>query len=134
MNLFAFVGNATRDCEITTTQNGTDIATFTLAINKYGKDEADFIRIKAIGKRAAVGAYIKKGTKVGVQGIVSTGSYEKEGQKIYTTDFLANNVELLSPKPKSEGSGEQGYYPPNDGPAMGPPSPPEFDDDTPPWM
>jgi single-strand DNA-binding protein len=76
------------------------IARFTLAVDrKYKKDGeqgADFISCVAFGKRAEfMEKYGKKGTKFNLEGSIQTGSYtNKDGQKIYTTDVIVNNIEF----------------------------------------
>ena len=65
--------------------------------------QADFIRITTFGKQAEnCDRYLHKGKQVAVNGRIQTGSYKnKEGQTVYTTDVIANNVEFL-------GSSQQG--------------------------
>lgn len=65
-----------------------------------------FIRITTFGKTAENTAnYTQKGSLVAVEGTIVTGNYEKNGQRIYTTDIWANTVQFLEPKGK--GTGEQ---------------------------
>lgn len=102
MNQFQFVGNLTRDPESTVMQNGKTQTKFTVALNRPYKDAdgnqgADFPRITCYDRLAENAAkYLSKGRKVGVTGHVKTGSYEKDGKKLYTTDFIAENIEFLS--------------------------------------
>ena len=103
MNVAIFVGNLTRDPETQVLQSGDTQTRFTIAVNRpyknnEGGQDADFIQVKCYKKNAENAAkYLKKGRKVGVTCKVKTGSYEKEnGQKIYTTDFVVENLEFLS--------------------------------------
>lgn len=99
MNKVVLSGRLTRDPEIRYCgqDNGTCLARFTLAVNRNNKDnEADFISIKVIGKRAEwVEKYIHQGSRIELDGSIQTGSYENErGDKIYYTEVLANGVEF----------------------------------------
>jgi single-strand DNA-binding protein len=74
------------------------VATFTIAIDRAGKDKgADFPRITCFGKTAElVERFIGKGRLVGIQGRIQTGSYKnKEGATVYTTEVVADRVEFL---------------------------------------
>lgn len=106
MNNVILIGRLTRDPDLRYTGEGTAIARFTLAINRPTKDnKADFIQIMAFGKQAEnVAAYLKKGNQCAVNGSIRTGSYvNKDGQKVYTTDVYANNVEFLGGRGKENG-------------------------------
>lgn len=105
MNKVFLIGRLTKEAELRYTAQGKAVATFTLAVNR-NKEQTDFIRITAFGKTAENTAnYTTKGSLVAVEGTIVTGSYEKNGQRIYTTDIWANMVQFLEPKGK--GSGEQ---------------------------
>lgn len=97
MNVCVIIGRLARDPEQRFTTSGTAVTTFTLAVNRIDKT-ADFIRIKAFGKTAElVSMYLKKGSQAAITGRIQTGSYENsEGQKVYTTDIIADRVEFLS--------------------------------------
>ena len=63
---------------------------------KDGEQNADFISITCFGKTAElVEKYMGKGRLVGITGRIQTGSYEKDGKKVYTTDVIADRVEFL---------------------------------------
>lgn len=100
MNSVVLIGRLTRDPElryIPESQNA--VATFTLAVDRPMSREktADFIRITVFGKSAENCAkYLVKGRLVAVNGRIQTGSYKnKNGDTVYTTDVIANNVEFL---------------------------------------
>lgn len=109
MNKVVLVGRLTRDPDMKFSGN-TAIAKFTLAINrnfkKDGQQEADFINCVAFNKRAeAIANYVQKGHKLGVIGRIQTGSYvNQEGQKVYTTDVMVDEIEFLESKGASQGS------------------------------
>lgn len=102
MNNVTLIGRLTKDPEIRWTDGGLAIAQFTLAIDrpptKDGEKQTDFPRVKAFGKTAEViERYVSKGQQIGISGNLQTGSYEnREGQKIYTTEVVIRNLDLLS--------------------------------------
>lgn len=78
----------------------TSVAKMTLAVDrpptKDGEKQADFPRVIAFGKTAEmVSRYLTKGRKIAVSGRIQTGSYEKNGQTIYTCDVVADRIEFL---------------------------------------
>lgn len=103
MNVCVLIGRLTRDPEVRWSQGQESmcIAKFTLAVDRKKKDSgADFIPCTAFGKTAEfVEKYVKKGTKVVVQGRWQTGSYDnKEGQKVYTNDCIVESIEFAESK------------------------------------
>jgi len=132
MNIVILSGNLARDPEKSYTGSGMAVTRFTIAINRYTKKEgaetADFIRVTVFDKQAdLVERYLKKGSKVAVEGRIQTGSYEKDGKKVYTTDVIGNRVEFLDRKERSEDGfgGQFETRPSNDfapAPSSAPPS------------
>jgi single-strand DNA-binding protein len=107
MNNVVLIGRLTRNPEVRYTNETPPraVATFTLAIDKNGKDKgADFPRITCFGKTAElVEQFISKGRLVGIQGRIQTGSYkDKDGKTVYTTDVVADRVEFLDRAQKSD--------------------------------
>ena len=104
MNKVIEIGRLGRDPELTYggAHNDTAICRFTIAVDRP-TEGTDWIRIIAFGKQAEnCNKYLKKGSKVAVDGRIQTGSYEgKDGKKVYTTDVVASRVEFLS-NPKSD--------------------------------
>lgn len=108
MNTVQLVGRLTKDPVVSysnTTQNA--VARFTVAVDrmpdKNGNRQADFISCVAFGKSAEfVEKYFTKGKGISLTGRIQTGSYEKNGQKVYTTDVVADRVEFVPGN--SEGS------------------------------
>ena len=102
MNQVVLIGNLTRDPELrySTGANQTAICRFTVAVNDgYGdRQRTSFIPIVVFGKQAEnCDRYLAKGRKVAVDGRIQTGSYtNREGNKVYTTEVIANHVEFLS--------------------------------------
>ena len=110
MNLVILTGNLVRDPEKTYTSSNMAVTKFTVAVNRFtrkeGSQDADFIRVTAFDKQAElVEKYMRKGSKIGIEGRLQTGSYEKEGKTVYTTDIIANRVEFLDRKEQSGGGG-----------------------------
>ena len=124
MNKVILIGRLTRDPEARTSQGGEPVARFTLAVDRRGRERAaDFIGCVAFGKTAeSVGQYLRKGSRVGVCGRIQTGSYERDGRKVYTTDVIADEVEFLETRAAAEQAA--GEYAP-------PPQPQEVDDELP---
>ena len=100
MNKVFLIGRLTRDPEVRYTQSGKAIARFGLAVDRRGKDKgADFINCLAWDKLAeTIGNYIQKGRKIAIEGSIQTGSYEKNGQKVYTVEVVAHNMEFCDSK------------------------------------
>lgn len=103
MNKVILIGRLTRDPEIRT--GNTTVASFSVAVNrrfknKDGQYEADFPSIKAFGKTAEfVEKWFKKGSQIGIVGRIQTGSYtNRDGQKVYTTDVICEEVEFVESK------------------------------------
>lgn len=101
MNSVTLIGRLTKAPEVKYSESGTAMTRFSIAIDR-GKDKngnergADFPNIVAFGKTAELcGKYLDKGRMVGIQGHIQTGSYEKDGRRIYTTDVCAERVEFL---------------------------------------
>ena len=106
MNKVILVGRLAQDPEVRYTQSGKAVASFNLAVNRYGqKDSADFIPIVAWEKLAEIcGNNIRKGNQILVEGRLQIRPYEtQDGQKRRVTEIVAQNIEFLGSKNKSEG-------------------------------
>lgn len=104
MNSVCLTGRITKDLVIEKVgSSGVSKATFNIAVerefkNAEGKKDADFPRI-IVWKQAAdyLAKYAAKGTMIEVSGKIQTGSYkDKNGQMVYTTDVVANHVQILA--------------------------------------
>lgn len=115
MNKVWLMGRPTGDPEIRYSQSGDNmaIARFTLAVERRGRrreegeeNTADFIRCISFGKQAEfIEKYIRQGTKIAVTGRIQTGSYtNKDGQKVYTTDVVLDDIEFAESKGSSNSS------------------------------
>ena len=108
MNKVFLIGRLTRDPELRYTGNNTPVASFSLAVNRnftnqQGEREADFFNITVWRKQAEnVKNYLSQGSQVAVEGRLQTRNYEdKDGQKRYVTEVVADNVEFLGSKNSS---------------------------------
>ncbi|MCR5502210.1 MAG: single-stranded DNA-binding protein [Lachnospiraceae bacterium] len=119
MNKVILMGRLTRDPEVRYSQgdNPTAVARYSLAVdrrfsrNNGSGDEpsADFINCVAFGRTGEFAEkYLRKGTKVAIEGRIQTGSYtNRDGQKVYTTEVVVENHEFAESK-NAPGGGSQG--------------------------
>ena len=109
MNSLHLIGRLTKDPEVQYgADNGTAYCSFVLAVDR-GKaksadgETADFPRLVAFGKTAEnMGKYLEKGKQICVDGSVRTSSYEKDGEKHYKTELIANKIQFLEWKENDE--------------------------------
>ena len=112
MNRTVLVGRLTKDPELRYTQTGIAVANFTIAVDrrfaKDGNQSADFIPVIVWQKQAEnVAKYLSKGRLVAVDGRIQTSSYDnKDGQRVYRTDVVADQVEFLSSKSDAKGGSD----------------------------
>jgi single-strand DNA-binding protein len=100
INRVVLVGRLTRDPELRQTAS-MEVCNFTVACDRRGRDEqADFISCVAFKQSATyLSQYGSKGDLVAVAGRIQTGSYDdKDGRKVYTTDVIADRVEVAGGK------------------------------------
>ncbi|MGA7579376.1 MAG: single-stranded DNA-binding protein [Desulfobaccales bacterium] len=103
VNKVILVGNLGADPEMRFTADGTAVCKFSLATSRRftGKDgqkqeKTEWHRIVAWRKLAEIcGQYLSKGKQVVIEGRIEYGSYEKDGVKHYTTDIVAENMQML---------------------------------------
>lgn len=104
MNICLLTGRLTKTPELRYTGNNLAFAHFTIAVNRPKKEdgtqEADFISCVAWNKTAEhICTYLKKGSLVGLEGRIQTGTYDKQdGTKGYTTDVYVQKIEFLESK------------------------------------
>jgi single-strand DNA-binding protein len=110
INKAMIYGNLTRDPELRALPNGTQVCSFSLATNRVYNDRdgnrqesTDYHNIAVFGKQAENSAkYLHKGSSAFVEGRLQTRSWEKDGQKQYRTEIIADRVQF---GPKSGGGG-----------------------------
>lgn len=98
LNRVILIGRLTQDPELRYTQNGTAVASFTVAVNrKFKRDEADFVPVVVWNKAAENCAnYLGKGRLVAVEGRLQIRSYEaQDGQRRRVTEVVADEVKFL---------------------------------------
>lgn len=106
MNKTILCGRLTRDAETRYSQgeNAMAISRFTLAVDRRKTKNndnpgADFISCVAFGRQGEFyEKFGRKGTKFIIEGHIQTGSYEKDGQKVYTTDVIVDSSEFAESK------------------------------------
>ena len=98
MNKAYIIGNLTADPELRTTTSGKNVCSFTVAVNRRNREEADFFRVTAwdaLGENCS--KFLVKGRKVAVVGSVSVRAYQtKNGDPAASLELTAQEVEFLS--------------------------------------
>jgi single-strand DNA-binding protein len=107
VNVVTLIGNLATDVELRDVGQDMQVATFLLAVDRPGKDEADFVRVSTWNKQAEVCAqYLAKGRKVGIDGRLRSSSWEdSDGNKRNAIEVVANRVEFLSTREKEGAEG-----------------------------
>lgn len=114
MNKVIIIGRTTRDIELKQTSSGASVAEFSVAVNRTfknanGERESDFFNCIAFSKLAeTISKYVKKGDQVGIEGRLQTRNYtNREGNKVYVTEIIVENVEFLQSKKQDEPKWEE---------------------------
>lgn len=113
MNSVQLIGRITKDLEVRYTPSQMAVTSFTLAVDrpvKKGEEkQADFVRCTVFGKQAEMlEKWSRKGNRIAIEGRIQTGSYQnKNGEKVYTTDVIANRVEIIDWPEKDGENGNQ---------------------------
>lgn len=110
LNKAMVYGNLTRDPELKAMPNGMNVCSFSLATNRVYNDrdgkrqeQVDYHNIVVFGKQADTTAkYLTKGSSAYVEGRMQTRSWEKDGQKQYRTEVVADRVQF---GPRTGGGG-----------------------------
>ena len=101
MNKVFLIGRLTADPKQGQALGSKVYTRFSLAVNRFGSDDADFINVVAWEKTAEVLIkYATKGRQIAIEGRIQTGSYEKDGVKRNTFDVVADRVEFVDNAPK----------------------------------
>lgn len=111
-NICVFCGRSTKDAEVTYTQGDKPmcIAKFGLAVDRRGRGNgADFPNMIAFGKTGEFcEKYVKKGTKVVIRSHYQSGNYtNRDGVKVYTHDFIVDDIEFAESKAAASQNAEQ---------------------------
>lgn len=120
LNSTCLVGRLTKNVELKYTPSNQAVATFTLAVNRpfksqNGEREADFINCVIWRQQAEnLANWAKKGALIGITGRIQTRSYEnQQGQRVYVTEVVANDFQLLESRKDREAGQSQGYSQPD---------------------
>lgn len=133
LNKVMLIGNLTRDPELRTTQNGTNVASFGLATNSVWTDasgqrqeKVEFHNIVTWKRLAEIcSQYLHKGSKVYIEGRLQTRSWDDQtGNKRYITEIVADNMIMLDSKGSSSSS-------PSAAPGPSSNTPPSVEENTP---
>ena len=117
VNKVILVGHLGKDAETKFTPSGTSLTRFTVATNRRWKDqqsgewkeETDWHNV-SLWRSENLSQYLTKGKQVYVEGRLQTRSYEdKDGQKKYSTEVVADDVILLSGRGEGGGGMDTGY-------------------------
>jgi single-strand DNA-binding protein len=113
-NHVVLMGNVTRDIEVKFLQSGTAVCDMGMAINERVKrgddyvDEPVFVDVTLFGKQAEVaGEYLSKGAPVLIAGRLKYEQWEKDGQKRSKLKVVADKLQMLGQRQRSEDSQER---------------------------
>jgi len=124
LNKAMIIGNLTREPEVRTTPSGVTVASFGVATNFVWTDQsgqkqerAEFHNVVAWRKLADIcGRYLKKGSKVYIEGRLQTRSWEDQsGVKRYRTEIVADNMIMLDRAGQTAPTNYEQPEPANDG-------------------
>ena len=122
INNVVLVGRMTKDAELRYTPNNQAVATFSLAVNRNfksqnGEREADFINCVIWRQQAEnLANWAKKGALIGITGRIQTRNYEgRQGQRVYVTEVVADNFQLLEFNKQNNQGQSQEYSQPDFG-------------------
>lgn len=113
LNKAMIYGNLTRDPELRSLPSGIQVCSFSLATNRVYNDrdgkrqeQAEYHNVVVFGRQAETSAqYLKKGAGVFVEGRLQTRSWDKDGQKQYRTEIVADRVQFGPRGGSSDGGG-----------------------------
>lgn len=115
MNKVILIGRLVRDPELRTTASNISVCSFTVAVDRRFKSEgqptADFISVIAWRQTAEfVSKYFSKGSKIVISGSIQTRQWDdKDGQRRYATEVVADEVEFGESKRSDSGAGSNGF-------------------------
>ena len=118
INRVTITGNLTRDAELKATQGGAQVLRFSVAVNDRRKnqqtgeweDVPNFVGCVMFGTRAeAISRYLRKGTKVAIEGKLRYSSWERDGQKRSKLEVVVDEIEFMSSR--ADGGQQGGYAP-----------------------
>ena len=111
LNQCQFIGRLGKDPEQESMPNGNAVTKLSLAVGEKYKDKntgqnvenTEWIRVVAFGRLAEImGQYLTKGSKIYLSGKMKTRMWEKDNQKHYSTEIIANSMQMLDSKPAQQ--------------------------------
>ena len=114
MNKVILMGRLTRDPEVRYGNDNRPIARYSIAVDRRYKDQSgnyptDFFNLTSFGKTAEfVEKYLRKGTKIVIDGELRNNNYEKDGKTVYSDQIVVNSVEFAESK-SAQGGGNVDY-------------------------
>ena len=120
INKAILIGNLGRDPDVRYTQDGRAVTNFSIATSEQWRDRStneqqertEWHRVVCFGRLAEITSeYLRRGSKVYIEGRLQTRSWERDGQTHYTTEVVANEMQMLD----SRGGGGGGFGGPDDG-------------------
>ena len=115
VNKVILVGNLGKDPETRYTQGGSAVTQFSIATSESWRDKAtgeqqdrtEWHNVVCFARLAEIaGEYLRKGSKVYIEGSLRTSNWEQDGQKRYRTEVMARELQMLDSR--SQGSGQGG--------------------------
>lgn len=147
VNKVILIGNLGADPETRYLPSGDPVTNVNLATSEVWRDResgeqnerTEWHRIVFFKRLAEIaGEYLKKGSKVYIEGSLRTRQWEREGQKHYTTEIVANEMQMLDSRGNAQAAGGGNFNQRSQGPSQGasqdfgpPPAEEDFDDDIP---
>ena len=121
MNNVSIIGRITNDIELRATTTGKQVVSFCVAVNK-DRETTYFIDCVAFNTTATnIAKFFKKGSQIGISGMLSTRTSEYNGQKRKYTEVMVNAFDFIGPKSDNGGTS-------NDYPQFQPPIEPKFEE------
>ena len=117
MNKVILMGRLTKDPEIRYGNDNRPVARYSIAVDRRYKDQngnypTDFFNLTSFGKTAEfVERYLRKGTKIVIDGEIRNNNYEKDGKTVYQDQIVANSVEFAESKNAQGGGGDYSNVP-----------------------
>jgi single-strand DNA-binding protein len=100
VNNVTLIGNLATEVELKEVGDQQRVAGFLLAVQRPGRDEADFVWVNAWDRQAEVCAqYLAKGRRIAVDGRLRSRDWEEDGKRRRVVEVVANRVQFLSPGP-----------------------------------
>lgn len=114
VNKVIILGNLGRDPEVRHTQGGSPVANFSIATSETWRDKqsgetqerTEWHNVVCFARLAEIaGEYLRKGSKVYIEGSLRTSSWEQDGQKRYKTEIMCREFQMLDTKPANQDCG-----------------------------